>query len=344
MGIVQVVVVTGGAGLLGTNLCLRLVKEGRYHVVCVDNFSTSAKDNILQLRELEKNPDNNFKMIVADIRNNLDTTFLRYQFWGSTPTITYKLLYIFHLACPASPVHYQRTPYTTIMTCIQGTQTVLNWLETDPDARLILASTSEIYGEPHEHPQREEYYGNVNTVGDRSCYDEGKRAMEAMARSFIDQYGGWPDIGIVRIFNTYGPGNAVNDGRVVSNFIVNMLKGVPIEIYGDGSQTRCYCYVEDLIDGLIRMAEARKEFGPINLGNPVEMTVLELATTIKELIGTDDRQDAMVIMRPSRQDDPTRRCPVIDRAIERLNWRPTTSLREGLSKTIEYFRTKFDST
>jgi UDP-glucuronate decarboxylase len=334
---VQVVVITGGAGLIGSNLCFRLIRERTFHVVCIDNFSTSAEDNIVKLKELEKDPVNNFKMIVADVRDDIQPIFLNYHFWGTSPNITYKLHCIYHLACPASPVHYQRVPFNTIMTCLLGTQLVLNWLHIEPEARLILASTSEIYGDPLEHPQREEYYGNVNTVGERSCYDIGKRAMEAMARSFIDQCGGWPDIGIVRIFNTYGPGNAVNDGRVVSNFIVNMLKQEPVEIFGDGSQTRCYCYVDDLIDGLIRMANARKEFGPINLGNPCEITVLELVDTIRDLIGLDKN---MIIMRPSRQDDPTRRCPVIDRAMNRLAWKPTTNLRDGLLKTIEYFRTK----
>jgi UDP-glucuronate decarboxylase len=335
MSVIGVIVVTGGAGLIGTTLCTRLIREAEYHVVCVDNFSTSAESNIKTLRELEKNPDKHFKMIVANIRDKLEPDFLKHTFWNSSPHLTYKLHCIYHLACPASPVHYQRTSFSTIMTCVQGTQTVLNWLELEPEARLILASTSEIYGDPLEHPQREEYHGNVNTVGPRSCYDEGKRAMESMARAFIDQYGGWPDIGIVRIFNTYGPGNAMNDGRVVSNFIVNMLKGEPVVIFGDGTQTRCYCYVEDTVDGLIRMAGARKEFGPINIGNPNEITVMELVETIRDLMGLDQ---SVIIMKPHRQDDPVRRCPVITRATERLGWRPTTNLHDGLLKTIEYFR------
>lgn len=331
------IIVTGGAGMIGINLVKRLLKEG-HTVDVIDDFSTSSESNIKQLKEMDYNQD--IRLIEANI-SNLQMFFdgATGPFWHDQMWMEYDLIY--HLACPASPTQYQKTPFTTIETCTKGTYNILESVrlanqmkdKNVQPIRVILASTSEIYGEPLIHPQPEEYRGNVSVNGPRSCYDEGKRAMEAMAVAHHQQYG--TDIGIVRIFNTYGPGMCPDDGRVISNFMVNMLKNKPIKIYGDGKQTRCFCYVDDLVEGLIRMGDTRGEMGPINLGNPNEITILSLVDKIKEKIG----QSSEIIFEQKRVDDPTRRCPVIEKAKEKLNgWVPQISLEDGIAQTIEYFR------
>ncbi len=304
------ILVTGGAGFLGSHLCERLVSEG-YEVLCLDNFFTGSKRNIVHLL---KEP--NFELIRNDL---VRPVFLEVD-------------EIYNLACPASPIHYQHNPVKTIKTSVMGAIHMLG-LAKRVNAKILQASTSEVYGDPRVHPQKEEYWGNVNTIGPRSCYDEGKRCAETL---FFDYYRqNKVNIRVVRIFNTYGPRMHPNDGRVVSNFIVQALLNNDITVYGDGSQTRSFCYVDDLIEGMVRMMDGPDEFvGPVNLGNPGEFTILELAAKIIELIGSSSK----IIYEPLPQDDPMQRQPDISLAKEKLNWEPKVKLEEGLKKTIDYFK------
>lgn len=304
------VLVTGGAGFIGSHLCERLLNEG-YEVICMDNLFTGQKDNI---RHLLDNPY--FEFIRQDV---LEDIYVECD-------------QIYNLACPASPIHYQYDPIKTIKTSFIGSLHTLG-LAKRCNARILQASTSEVYGDPEVHPQPESYWGHVNPDGIRSCYDEGKRAAETLFFDYHRQHG--VDIKVVRIFNTYGPNMRGDDGRVVSNFIVQALKGDDITIYGDGSQTRSFCYVDDLVEGLIRMMNSRDGFtGPVNLGNPGEFTMLELAKKVIELTGSKSK----IVYLPLPQDDPTQRKPMIDLAKKELDWQPTIPLEEGLKKTIEYFK------
>jgi UDP-glucuronate decarboxylase len=304
------ILVTGGAGFLGSHLCERLLNEGN-NVICLDNFFTGEKRNILHLM------DNRYLEIIRhDIVN----------------PILLEVDQIYNLACPASPVHYQFNPVKTTKTSVMGAINMLG-LAKRVKARILQASTSEVYGDPTVHPQREEYWGNVNTIGIRACYDEGKRCAETLFFDYYRQNN--VDIKVVRIFNTYGPRMHPDDGRVVSNFIVQALKGENITIFGDGKQTRSFCYVDDLIDGMIRMMNSVKGFtGPVNLGNPDEYTVKELAEMIVRLTGSGSR----VEYKPLPMDDPKRRQPDITLAREMLSWEPKVIVEDGLKKTIEYFR------
>ena len=301
------ILITGGAGFIGSHLCDYLIKKGNY-VICVDNLFSGSKDNV---RHLLSHPC--FKFIHHDIT---DPLFIEVD-------------QIFHLACPASPVHYQYNPIKTIKTNVMGTINMLG-LAKRVGARILLSSTSEVYGNPKVHPQKEEYWGNVNPIGPRSCYDEGKRVAETLMMDYHRQNN--VDIRIVRIFNTYGPRMALDDGRVISNFIVQALKGEPITVYGDGGQTRSFCYVSDLIEGLIKAMESDL-IGPVNLGNPNEIKIIELAKTILKL--TNSKSE--IVFRPLPPDDPIRRCPDITLARKRLNWQPIVPLEEGLKETIRYF-------
>ena len=303
------VLVTGGAGFLGSHLCDRLIEAGN-EVICVDNLFTGSKDNI---RHLLSNPK--FEFIRHDVTQPLYVEVDR----------------IFNLACPASPPHYQYDPIKTAQTSVLGAMNMLG-LAKRCHARILQASTSEVYGDPLIHPQPESYRGNVNTIGIRSCYDEGKRMAETLFFDYHRQHD--VDIKVIRIFNTYGPRMNANDGRVVSNFIVQALKGEDITIYGDGKQTRSFCYVDDLIEGMIRMMNSENFTGPVNLGNPGEFTMLELAQKVLELTGSHSK----LVYMPLPGDDPTQRKPVIDLAKEKLDWEPTIALEEGLKKTIEYFK------
>ena len=306
---VKRILVTGGAGFIGSHLCSRLVAEGN-DVICVDNFFTGSKKNIESLLDYH-----NFELIRHDV----------------TEPLLLEVDQIYNLACPASPVHYQYNPVKTIKTSVMGAIHMLG-LAKRVKARILQASTSEVYGNPAVHPQPEEYWGNVNPIGIRSCYDEGKRVAETL---FFDYYRqNHVDIKVIRIFNTYGPNMNANDGRVVSNFIVQALKGEDITIYGDGSQTRSFCYVDDLVEGMIRMMNSRDGFtGPVNLGNPGEFTMLELAERVISLTGSKSK----IVHKPLPQDDPTKRMPVIELAKKELDWAPTVQLEEGLTKTIHYF-------
>lgn len=303
------VLVTGGAGFLGSHLCDRLIEEGN-DVICVDNLFTGSKDNI---RHLLSNPY--FEFIRHDI----------------TEPLYVEVDQIYNLACPASPVHYQYNPIKTAKTSIHGALNMLG-LAKRVKARILQASTSEVYGDPEVHPQPETYRGCVNPIGLRSCYDEGKRMAETLFFDYHRQHK--VDIRVVRIFNTYGPRMNQNDGRVVSNFIVQALKGQDITIYGDGMQTRSFCYVDDLIDGVIRMMNCEGFVGPVNIGNPGEFTMLELAQKIITMTETKSK----LIFEPLPSDDPTQRQPVIDLAKEKLGWNPTIDLDAGLQKTIDYFK------
>ncbi|MCP3965861.1 MAG: SDR family oxidoreductase [Lentisphaerae bacterium] len=304
------ILVTGGSGFIGSHLCNRLIDDD-YDVICIDNFYTGSKENI---RHLIGHP--NFELIRHDI----------------TLPIFLEVDAIFNLACPASPVHYQNNPIHTTKTCVSGSINMLGMAKRQ-GVPILQASTSEIYGNPLEHPQTEEYWGNVNCIGPRSCYDEGKRCAETLFFDYNKQVG--VDIKVVRIFNTYGPNMLPDDGRVVSNFIVQALNNKDITIYGDGNQTRSFCYVSDLIEGLIKMmATPREVTGPINLGNPKEFTMNELADIIIELTGSKSQK----IIKPLPQDDPTQRKPNISKAKSILDWYPKIQLRDGLKKTIEYFR------
>ncbi len=302
------ILVTGGAGFVGSHLIDRLMEAG-HEVICLDNFYTGTKRNILKWTD---NP--NFEMIRHDI----------------TEPIRVEVDQIYHLACPASPVHYQYNAVKTVKTSVLGTMNMLG-LAKRLKARFFLASTSEIYGDPHVHPQQEDYWGNVNPIGIRSCYDESKRLAETLSFDYHRQNG--VDIRIARIFNTYGPRMLENDGRVVSNFIVQSLKGIPLTVYGDGSQTRSFCYVSDLVEGFIRLMNG-DHTGPVNLGNPGEYTILQLAEKIQEMVNPE----AKIKFEPLPQDDPKQRQPDITRAKTWLGWEPTIPLAEGLKLTIEDFR------
>ena len=301
--------VTGGAGFLGSHLCDRLLKDG-FDVICIDNLLTGSKDNI---RHMIGNPY--FEFIRHDI----------------TQPVFVECDQIYNLACPASPKWYQKDPIYTFKTSVYGSMNCLG-LAKRTGARILQASTSEVYGDPLMHPQPESYWGNVNTTGIRSCYDEGKRAAETL---FFDYHRkDKVDIKVMRIFNTYGPRMDIGDGRVVSNFIVQALSGDDITIFGDGKQTRSFCYVDDLIEGMVRMMNSKGGFtGPVNIGNPDEFTIRELAEIIIEL--TDSR--SKIVYRPLPSDDPVQRKPLIDLARNELDWKPEISLRDGLTKTIEYF-------
>jgi UDP-glucuronate decarboxylase len=302
------VLVTGGAGFIGSHLVESLLRRG-HEVLSLDNYFTGSKDN---LRHLQDNP--RLELIRHDVVN----------------PIMLEVDQIYHLACPASPVHYQYNPVKTIKTNVIGTLNMLG-LAKRLKARILLASTSEVYGDPAVHPQKEEYWGNVNCIGPRSCYDEGKRVAETLMMDYHRQNG--VDIRIARIFNTFGPRMAINDGRVISNFIVQALTGKEITIYGEGQQTRSFCYVSDLVEGLVRLMESERFSGPVNLGNPEETTILEAAHLILALTGSP----AALAYRPLPPDDPTRRRPDITRAGELLKWRPTVPLETGLKETIPYF-------
>ncbi|MBR1805376.1 MAG: SDR family oxidoreductase [Selenomonadaceae bacterium] len=306
------ILVTGGAGFLGSHLCDRLIADG-HEVICLDNFFTGKKKNIAHLMS---NP--NFELMRHDV----------------VQPIYAEIDWIFNLACPASPVHYQRDPVRTIKTNVMGALNSLGCAKQN-NARVLQASTSEVYGDPKVHPQPESYRGAVNPIGIRACYDEGKRTAETLFFDYHRQHG--LDIRVVRIFNTYGPRMTANDGRVVSNFIVQALTGQDITIYGDGTQTRSFCYVDDLIDGIVRMMNVENFTGPVNLGNPGEFTMLELAELVLKLTGSKSK----IVYRPLPQDDPTQRCPVIDLAKEKLGWQPTIKLEDGLKRTISYFKENF---
>jgi len=304
------VMVTGGAGFLGSHLCEKLLKKG-HEVLCVDNFYTGRRNNIAHLIS---NPQ--FEVLRHDI------CFPLYV----------EVDEIYNLACPASPIHYQFDPVQTTKTSVHGAINMLG-LAKRIKAKILQASTSEVYGDPKIHPQTEDYWGHVNPIGPRSCYDEGKRCAETL---FFDYYRQHKlQIKVARIFNTYGSRMHPNDGRVVSNFIVQSLKSEPITIYGDGSQTRCFCYVDDLIEGLVRLMSSPDEFaGPINLGNPEESTILSLAKTIIDLT----RSTSRIVYKPLPQDDPMQRCPDITQAQSNLGWEPKIYLEDGLKKTIDYFK------
>ena len=303
------VLVTGGAGFIGSHLCEKLLKKGN-EVVCLDNFFTGSKENI---RHLLKDP--HFELIRGDI---VHPVFLEVD-------------EIYNLACPASPIHYQYNPVKTIKTNVMGAVHMLG-LAKRVKAKIFQASTSEIYGSPGVHPQDESYWGNVNPIGLRSCYDEGKRCAETLFFDYHRQNN--VKIKVVRIFNTYGPRMHPNDGRVVSNFIVQALKGKDITVYGDGSQTRSFCYVDDMVNGFIAMMDAPDDLiGPVNLGNPVEFTILQLAQKVIALTGSKSK----IVYNTLPEDDPVRRKPDISLAREKLGWKPTTELEEGLKKTIDYF-------
>lgn len=303
------VLVTGGAGFLGSHLCERLLAAG-CEVLCVDNFYTGRRAHVAHLLGHPR-----FELLRHDI------TFPLYV----------EVDRIYNLACPASPVHYQWDPVQTTKVSVHGAINMLG-LAKRTRARILQASTSEVYGDPEVHPQSEDYRGNVSPIGPRACYDEGKRCAETLFFDYWRQHR--LEIKVARIFNTYGPRMHPNDGRVVSNFVVQALRGEPLTIYGDGSQTRSFCYVDDLIDGLVRLMDSPAEItGPINLGNPAECTILELAELVKELTGSRSE----IVFRPLPQDDPVRRCPDISRARRELNWEPKVPLREGLARTIEWF-------
>ncbi|CAO3441281.1 UDP-glucuronic acid decarboxylase family protein [Azospirillum endophyticum] len=307
------VLVTGGAGFLGSHLCERLLAAGN-DVLCVDNFFTGSRDNVLQLLD---NP--HFELMRHDV------TFPLYV----------EVDEIYNLACPASPIHYQHDPVQTTKTSVHGAINMLG-LAKRVGARIMQASTSEVYGDPAVHPQPEEYWGNVNTIGPRACYDEGKRCAETLFFDYHRQHK--LSIKVIRIFNTYGPRMHPNDGRVVSNFIIQALKGEPITIYGDGQQTRSFCYVDDLIEGFLRFMDTPAGItGPINLGNPGEFTMLELAEKVVRLT----RSASTIAHKPLPQDDPKQRRPDIAKARALMDWEPAVPLDEGLERTIAYFRNRF---
>jgi len=304
------VLVTGGSGFIGSHLCERLLNDG-YDVLCVDNYYSSTKDNIAHLLDHPR-----FEVMRHDV------TFPLYV----------EVDEIYHLACPASPIHYQRDPVQTTKTAVHGSINMLG-LAKRTGAKILLTSTSEVYGDPLVHPQTEDYWGNVNPIGPRACYDEGKRAAETLFFDYNRQHN--LKIKVVRLFNTYGPRMHPYDGRVVSNFVVSALNNQPLPVYGEGQQTRSFCYIDDLVDGLIAMMSSGDEVtGPINLGNPGEFTIAQLAQLVIEQTGTT----AGISYFPLPQDDPVRRQPDITRAKETLGWAPTIPLAEGLTRTIEFFR------
>ncbi|MDB4795591.1 SDR family oxidoreductase [Verrucomicrobia bacterium] len=304
------ILVTGGAGFLGSHLCDRLIDQG-HEVICLDNFFTGNKQNIRHLLG-----NDHFELIRHDV----------------TDPFKVEVDQIYNLACPASPVHYQHNPIKTIKTSVIGAMNVLG-VAKRTGARVLQASTSEVYGDPEVHPQTEDYRGSVNPIGPRSCYDEGKRCAETL---FFDYHRkNKVDIRVMRIFNTYGPRMDPKDGRVVSNFIVQALAGEPITVYGKGSQTRSFCYVDDLLEGMIRLMNHESLIGPVNIGNPGEFTILELAQKVIEKTGSKSK----IIYKDLPDDDPLQRKPNIDLANKKLNWEPKIDLNQGLDKTINYFRT-----
>jgi UDP-glucuronate decarboxylase len=303
------ILVTGGAGFIGSHLCEKLLERGN-EVICLDNFFTGSRRNIKYLLS-----DYRFELIRHDLVNPL----------------LLEVDQIYNLACPASPVHYQYNPVKTVKTNVMGTLNMLG-LAKRVKARILQASTSEVYGDPTVHPQPEDYWGNVNCIGLRSCYDEGKRLAETLMMDYHRQ--NQVDIRIVRIFNTYGPRMALNDGRVISNFITQALRGQPLTIYGDGSHTRSFCYISDMVKGLISMMEQDEFMGPVNLGNPDEITILTLAQTILQATGSD----AGIESRTLPPDDPVKRRPDITLAKENLHWQPEIKLDQGLRQTIDYFK------
>jgi UDP-glucuronate decarboxylase len=310
----QRVLVAGGAGFLGSHLCDALLRDGA-EVICVDNYYTGTRKNITHLLD-----DRAFEIVRHDV------TFPLYVECDQ----------IYNLACPASPIHYQHDPVQTTKTSVHGSINLLG-LARRVRAPILLASTSEVYGDPTVHPQHEDYWGNVNPIGPRSCYDEGKRCAETLFFDYKRQHS--LEIKVVRIFNTYGPRMSPSDGRVVSNFIMQALKGDDITIFGDGTQTRAFCYVDDMVDGLMRMMRSPRGFaGPVNLGNPHELTMLEFAEKIIELTGSQSR----LVYKPLPEDDPQQRCPDIGRARDNLDWQPRTSLEDGLAETIRYFRERLE--
>ena len=304
------ILVTGGAGFIGSHLCEKLLAEGN-HVICLDNFFTGSRKNVEHLME-----NKDFELIRHDI----------------IEPILLEADEIYNLACPASPVHYQFNAIKTVKTNVLGVTNMLDLAE-KTKARILQASTSEVYGDPVVHPQREDYWGNVNPIGVRSCYDEGKRVAETLMFDFHRQYN--VDIRVIRIFNTYGPRMAENDGRVVSNFIIQALKNEDITIYGDGSQTRSFCYVDDLVRGMIALMNHKDFIGPVNVGNDGEYTILELAKMIIELSGSSSK----IVFKPLPSDDPCKRRADLTLAKEKLGYEPTVHVKDGLLKTIEYFRT-----
>lgn len=303
------ILVTGGAGFIGSHLCDELIRQGD-HVICLDNFFTGSRKNVEHLLDNKE-----FELIRHDI----------------IEPIILEVDQIYNLACPASPIHYQFNAIKTIKTNVIGVTNMLD-LADETKARILQASTSEVYGDPTIHPQREDYWGNVNPIGLRSCYDEGKRVAEALMMDYHRQHN--VDIKIIRIFNTYGPRMAENDGRVVSNFIIQALKNEDITIYGDGSQTRSFCYVDDLIRGMIKLMNTEDFIGPVNVGNNGEYTILELAQMIIELCGSTSK----IVFKPLPSDDPCKRKPDLTLAKEKLGYSPNIPIREGLMKTIEYFK------
>ncbi len=306
------VLVTGGAGFLGSHLCERLLNDGHI-VICADNLFTGSKENIYHLLD-----DRNFEFLRHDV----------------TFPLFVEVDEIYNLACPASPIHYQFDPVQTTKTSVHGAINMLG-LAKRIKAKIFQASTSEVYGDPEVHPQEESYWGRVNPIGIRACYDEGKRCAETLFFDYFRQHS--LNIKVARIFNTYGPRMNANDGRVVSNFIVQALTNQPITIYGEGEQTRSFCYVDDLIDGFIRFMDSEDGFtGPVNLGNENEFTIAELAELVIDLTGSGSE----IIKQPLPQDDPTQRKPNISLARDKLNWEPTIQLKQGLTKTIEYFETR----
>jgi UDP-glucuronate decarboxylase len=308
------ILVTGGAGFVGSHLCERLLNEGN-EVFCLDNLFTGSRSNIAHLLNHE-----NFEFIRHDV----------------TVPLVIEVDGIFNLACPASPKHYQRNPVQTLKTSVHGAINILD-LAQRTGARVLQASTSEVYGDPTISPQNESYWGNVNPVGVRSCYDEGKRAAETLFLDYWRQYA--VDIRIARIFNTFGPRMAVDDGRVVSNFIVQSLAGAPITIYGDGTQTRSFCYVDDLVEGLVSLFNSERVHSPVNLGNPQPINMHQLAKEVIELTGSK----SPIVNLPLPLDDPTQREPDISKAIEVLGWKPVVNRIDGLSKTVDYFKTKLST-
>ena len=307
------VVVTGGAGFIGSHLCERLLGAGK-EVICVDNFYTGAKRNIHHLLK-----EAHFEVLRHDVAFPLFVETGR----------------IFNLACPASPVHYQNDPVATVKTSVLGAINMLG-LAKRRGARILQASTSEVYGDPQVNPQSESYLGNVNPIGPRACYDEGKRCAETLFFDYHRQHG--LEIRVARIFNTYGPRMAINDGRVVSNFIVQALRGNDLTVFGRGEQTRAFCYVEDMVDGLLALMDQDDERGPINLGNPQEITIIELAEAVLRLIGGRSK----IVYRPRPEDDPCQRRPDISKARALLGWEPTVGLEDGLKEAIDYFRRQLD--
>jgi len=305
------VLVTGGAGFVGSHLCERLLADGN-EVICLDNFFTGARENVEPLLGNRR-----FELVRHDV----------------TQPIVIEVDQVYHLACPASPIHYQRNPVRTIRTAVHGTLNMLD-MAREVDARMLIASTSEVYGDPQEHPQTESYWGHVNPIGPRACYDEGKRCAEALTVSYARQYN--VQTRIARIFNTYGPRMHPNDGRVVSNFVLQAMDGQPITLYGDGNQTRSFCFVSDLVEALVRLMNLPEDPGPTNLGNPREITIADLARMIIGLVGSRSE----LVHEPLPKDDPVRRRPDISKARKLLDWEPHVAVEDGLRATIDYFRNK----